>query len=145
MLIAHALDRLEEHQDRIVGLIGEARHAVLGPVATAREELARVRWQMLRAMREYQIFKHSEIFDPVIASPDALRVASARRLKTSCIAASERYRQHTLRWSTQGIAAAWPAYVLALEETCRAIEGHLADERDLVALLLTGVERTRYR
>ncbi|WP_419825373.1 hypothetical protein [Sphingomonas sp.] len=98
---------------------------------------------MVRLLREYQLFKHGEIFDPTIAGGTARQVALARELKARCIAAGERYAEHSKRWSMTDVAGEWPDYKLALHAIIDALRDHMRDEREAVALLLAGRERTR--
>lgn len=109
----------------------------------AQPEIAQIRWQLLRVLREYQLFKHNEIFDPLIAANRTELAMMAKRLKAACIAAGEAYQAHTIRWTEQGALESWTEYQQAVLKIVERVEEHLRSERMAVTALLAGVSRTR--
>jgi hypothetical protein len=137
------MELLYAHQDRLLALVAEAEALVEAEPDRSAHRLATIRWEMVRLMREYQLFKHGEIFDPMIASGSATQAALARDLKARCHAASDRYVEHTRRWSTGGIMVEWADYRLAVLAMADAVRDHMQQEREAVTMLLVGRERTR--
>lgn len=133
------LARIDAHQHAIRNLITAARLHPDRPPGEATPDLLTLRTRMLTAMRAYQAFKHEAVFDPAIAAAHPLRAVTARRLKTSCVMASEAYRLHTTRWPAPRIADEWEDYAQAMDAVCTAIETHLVQERLMVAMLLAGL------
>ncbi|MEH3107637.1 MAG: hypothetical protein PGN09_10230 [Sphingomonas fennica] len=140
MTCDETLDRIDAHQQVIRQLVSAARLHTDRPAADATADLLTLRTRMLTAMRAYQAFKHTAVFDPVIATAHPLRAVTARRLKASCVMASEAYRLHTTRWPADRIAAEWTDYAEAMDSVCLAIEKHLGEERVMVTMLLAGTE-----
>lgn len=138
-----ALDRLREQQGEIAALLAAVRAALAASDPRAREALASHRWQAVKLLRGYQLFKHTEIFDPMSRHPDRLRADRAVRMKARCLETGQAYTDHVQRWSATGIAAAFDDYRRELLGVVARIEKHLAHEATEAALLLTGVERTR--
>lgn len=138
-----AIAELERHQQLIHDEIEEAKELVNLTVHNRCDLMAQARWRMFRLLRAYQIFKHSEIYDPTLRSSDRLRVERARTLKASCIATGEEYRLYTLQWSVDAMTRNWDDYRTALLSQVGKIESGLARERQEVITLLKDVPRTR--
>ena len=138
-----ALTRLADHQERILAQIDRARALVdLDPVA-ARDPLARSRWGLTRLLREYQLFKHREIFDPVIAGGDEARARLARRMKAACLAAGQDYVSYVAQWSSRDVTGCWAEYRPAMLAMVETLRDHLAAERSGVGALLADACRAR--
>lgn len=138
-----ALSRLGEYQRRIAHIIVAARDALAGDSASGQKTVAGARWELVRILREYQLFKHTEIFDPLIAYGDSVRATNASRLKTRCIDLGQSYGDHVQRWSLQAPMNAWDDYRDEALTMIERINRHLGDEAEQVARLLVGVGRTR--
>ena len=143
MLASTALTQLDAYQARILDLIETSLQLIGQTLASAQPGLAQTRWHLLRVLREYQLFKHNEIFDPLIASQRPELAAMARRMKIACISASEEYRLHTVRWAEQGSTNDWIAYEQAVRQIAAGLKSHLAAERVESAMLLSHTNRTR--
>jgi len=143
MLSTTAIAQLDAYQDRVHALVNTARELIRQPPALAQPGIAKVRWHLLRVLREYQLFKHGEIFDPLIAANRTDLAVMARRLKTACIAAGEAYQSHTMRWTEQGALDNWEEYRRAVLAIVEQVDKHLAAERAAVVTLLSSVSRTR--
>lgn len=104
--------------------------------------LAHLRWQLLRLLREYQLFKHGEIFDPLLRAGDENRRAQAASLKSRCIAMAAVVSEHSRRWTVAGTLDHddYPDEARAL---IFRIGAHLVQERAGVEHLLDGLRETR--
>jgi hypothetical protein len=138
-----ALARLAEYQRQVMEILAEARRSESGDYGPPIEALARARWELVRLLREYQLFKHVEIFDPLIRAGEGLRADTARSLKTRCLELAAAYSDHVRRWSFQGPTSDWPAYRRDALAMAELIELRLAIELRDVRILLAGVARTR--
>lgn len=143
MIPTTALAQLDAYQLRVQELTQASRQFIRRDAAAAQPDLAHTRWQLLRVLREYQLFKHNEVFDPLIAASRPELVAMASRLKAACMRAAEDYRLHTLHWSEHGAADRWEEYQAAVLSIAERIDEHLETERAAIALLLSNVSRTR--
>lgn len=143
MRTTDALASLHEHQERLLGAMAQSVRLLDGDALLVRPELARSRWRMMRELRAYQIFKHTEIFDPVLAHGPAEHVEGARTMKARCIAAGERYGAYALRWSSVDIASCWNQYRPAMLKMVQELSGHIARERQEITAFLADTHRTR--
>jgi len=143
MLSTTAMMQLDAYQNRIYALIETAQGLLPLTSDAAQPGLAHLRWQLLRLLREYQLFKHNEIFNPLMESSQPDLVAMATRLKASCIASGEEYRLHTTRWSGRGATEDWSGYQQATSDIIEGLYRHLQAERADVQILLSKVSRTR--
>lgn len=89
-----AIKHLEEQQARITMLL----HGVRDLLASG-HPTAVLRWQLVRALREYQLFKHREIYDPLAGSLNPQLADLACGMKMRCIATCNAYGDHVQRWS----------------------------------------------
>ena len=120
-------------QDRILAILDRAE-AILRSGTNDVAALGKTRWEAARALREYQLFKHSRIFDPLERGQD-YRAAHARRMKAECIRVGEEFRQYVLTWSVVSILDHWAEYHPAALDAIRRIRAHLASERRAIAEL----------
>lgn len=141
MRVGDAIQRLEAYQTRIDAVLTRTGRALdvtpRDPVA-----LAHLRWELLRLLREYQLFKHGELFEPLLRGGDAGRRMRAATLKDRCLAMAEVVTEHTQRWTVAGTADAGSYTDEARALLVRLVQ-HLSEERSGVAHLLDGVLRTR--
>jgi len=139
------LASLNRHQSAILATIDMATTLVECDPGRACIPLARARWTVARQLRAYQVFKHSEIFEPMIARGDPVRSAQARAMAARCIGAGEAFQDYLKRWSSTDVLGRWEAYKPAMLDMTRQIRATLAFEREGVAALLAGAERTRHK
>lgn len=125
-----------ELQDRILAIVDRAE-SILRSEARDIAALGQARWEVARALREYQLFKHSRIFDPIERGQD-YRAIRARRMKAECIRVGEEFRAYVLKWSVVSILDHWADYHPAALDAAARIRAHLAKERLGVAELLDG-------
>ena len=140
-----AIEHLIFHQSDITKILIEAKHPLGSGDASEMKAMALARWELTRTLRRYQLFKHIEIFDPLIRSQCPLRADAAAKLKQRCIDIGQAYAEHVQRWSLQGSASSWEAYQKDATKFIDRIERHLESELCEVRLLLAGINRTRRR
>ena len=135
-LTIDVLPGLTERQDRLVILLD--RVAELLPVATDENAraIAAVRWQLVRVVLDYQMFKHRCVFDPVLAAGDPARVAVARRLKERCLATAAQFKAHVAQWSPTASLGAWAGYRAAEAAMIARLRAQVVDERAAAPALL---------
>ena len=143
MLAERALERLAEHQERIAAILRRGRAALACARDPEHARLAQMRWELMRVLRDYQLFKHLEIFDPVIRHGTAAQAARAGELKQRCLGLAATYTEHVRRWSLLGAIDGWPAYRTDAMAMVDQLHAHLAAELRDTAGLLAGVRRTR--
>jgi hypothetical protein len=145
MRAERAIERLGEHQDHVTTIVERARSALVGSRDVEGARLAQMRWELMRVLRDYQLFKHLEIFDPVIGTGAPAEAELATRLKERCNQVAVEYQDHVRRWTLIGAIDRWPDYRLETLAMIDRIVGHLAAERRDVTTLLAGMPRTRRR
>ena len=143
MQTADALRLLDHHQHRILARIADAVALTDLAPAEARPALARARWDLLRFLGEYRLFKHTEVFDPAEARGSPAQVAAARKLKAECDAAAAQYRDYVVHWSARDIVAEWSAYRPAMLAMAARLRAHLAHEGQAINAVLAGSTQTR--
>ncbi len=135
MDISNALARLHSHQRRALDLLVRGADAL--DSAAGDQQALSMRPDLAAVLRDYQIFKHEEIFDPAVASGGAERAALGRAMKVECIAAGETYRLHVQQWKPDAIAADPANYRAASRLTLNALRRHVEREGEGITLLLT--------
>ncbi|WP_141243873.1 hypothetical protein [Sphingomonas lenta] len=129
------MDQLQSDTLAVLSRASELLDEEPGP---ARAGLGAIRRELARKLREYQIFKHSRIFDPALTSGSPSVAEAGRRLKVDCIAGSARFDQYVREWSGKDIAAEWAAFRSATLELGRRLRDHMVSERVQIRLLLAG-------
>jgi hypothetical protein len=122
-------------QDRVHAIVNRAEAILRDPDNKDVAALGTARWELARTLREYQLFKHSRIFDPLERGQD-YRAIRARRMKADCIRVGEEFRAYVLKWSVVSILDHWSEYHPAALDAVARIRAHLARERVGVAELL---------
>jgi hypothetical protein len=137
------LSRLDEHHARVLEIIkrGDALLAPdalpdLGLLGHAREELTSV-------LSAYQMFKHHELFDPIIRDGPLDKARLAEQMKAECIALGEEYQAHVTRCVDLDIPAHWDSYRPAILRLLARIKAHIGRERWIAASLLIEPVRGR--
>lgn len=138
-----AIERLEEQQAKIITLLASAGTLLGEERPDSVSALATLRWRLVRTMREYQLFKHFEIFDPLAASSNTCLADIAQGMKARCVAIGEEYAAHVQRWSNGTASNAWSDLTLDTLEITAKIRKHLDHEHAQAVKLLRNVARTR--
>ena len=134
-----ALRILSDYQDRILAHLASDRVLLDAEGEAARPVLAHRRWMLARLLREYQLFKHVELFDPALARDDRLGIAA--RLKARCTAIGEAFATYLACWTSNAVDGHWPDYAAATHRMFDALVRHLEQERRAIEAMLAGVER----
>jgi hypothetical protein len=127
-------EQFVELQDRIHAIVNRSE-AILRSDSRDVAALGNCRWEAARTLREYQLFKHSRIFDPLERVQD-YRAIKARRMKADCIRVGEEFRAYVLKWSVVSILDHWAEYHPAALDAVARMRAQLAKERAGVAELL---------
>jgi len=143
MLTDDALRLLLSHQQAVLGLLDGATALLAGEPAAIRHDLAEARWRIGRAMRAYQLFKHVEVFDPLIARGDAEQRRTALAMKAACLRAGDAYWTFAQRWLGEDLVLSWAAYRAAARDMADKIRAHIAQERAGIGRLLVDVNDMR--
>lgn len=130
---------LSDHQDRILAHVATDRAMLDAEGEAARPALAQRRWMLARLLREYQLFKHVELFDPALAGDDRLGIAA--RLKARCTASGDRFTAYLACWTSTAIDGHWADYAAATHRMFDALVRHVEQERLAIETMLAGVER----
>lgn len=128
-------ERFIELQDRILAIAVRGEAALLASGDHDVATLSQMRWEIARALREYQLFKHTRIFDPIERQPDH-RAPQARRMKAECVRVGEEFRNYVLKWSVVSTLDHWADYHPAALDAIARIRAQLAKERIGVIALL---------
>lgn len=123
-----------ELQDRILAIASRAE-ALLRSDTKDVATLGQGRWEVARALLEYQMFKHSRIFDPIDRAQNG-RAARARGMKAECLRFGDELRAYVLKWSSLSVVDHWEQYKPAALEGIARMRAHLARERAEIAELL---------
>jgi len=128
-------NRFTNLQGRIRGLIERTETLLLDPTARDIGALGSVRWELARTLREYQLFKHSCIFDQLEQHHDP-RAPRARAMKADCIRFGEEFLAYVLRWSAASPLQQWDEFEAASRDLIARIRAQLAKERNAIVGLL---------
>lgn len=132
-----------EFHGQIASLLADAEQTLVegGPERTRR--LALLRWQLVRTLRSYQLFKHLEIFDPLIGGGTTAASRLAREMKDRCCATGTAFEDHVRRWSSGSIDLSWQSYECESSGLIARLRSHVARERSDLDRLLADVEDVR--
>ena len=128
-------EEFTELQDRIHAIIDRAEAILREPGNRNVAALGQARWEAARTLRQYQLFKHGRIFDPIAQGEDH-RALKARQMKTECLHFGEEFRNYVMRWSVVSILDSWDDYHPAALASIARIRAQLVRERCGVAELL---------
>jgi hypothetical protein len=122
--------RIDEHQRQITDLLTTTlplldRHH---PSIQIGAELAKARMEMTRLLMDYALFKHREIFAPIIGSGGKW-LHDCQRLKAACIAAGQAYRDFIRNGNRAEPLTDWDAYRASAQAMAQTMQTHLAEER----------------
>jgi hypothetical protein len=138
------LDLLQDHHRQIGSVLAEAETALGRSDPERSKTLALIRWQLVRRLRSYQLFKHTELFDPLCRGGEAGKARMASAMKARCIDTAEAYDRHVKKWSACGIDSAWASYEQDSRAVIALIRQHLAREAAEAENLLAGSASPRW-
>jgi hypothetical protein len=124
-----------ELQDRISAIVARSETILNRKDARDVAALGRTRWELAGALREYQLFKHDRIFDP-LAQSEGYHARQAQRLRTECIRAGEEFRHYVLEWSAISILDRWDEYKPAALDAIARVRAYIAKDRNQISELL---------
>jgi hypothetical protein len=131
------LSRLQSYHDDILARIAASVAVIEAENLSSLSTLSARRWQMVRLLREYQIFMHSRIFDPAIAKGAPNQIAAAQDLKINCIAMGNAFSSYVKFWSSGVITTSWESYRIAMIEMSASLAQHVKSELSNVVALLS--------
>jgi hypothetical protein len=140
------LDRLVEHQNLVRGIIARAETCLRHPHQRDALTLARLRWEVTRAIGAYTLFKHHELFDPLVAHGTSAQARAAAEAKRACLAMGAQFQAHVRKWSGAPVAERWDEYQPATVAMIAKLRGHFDLERQAVgAMLVADPQAVRVR
>ena len=142
------LTRLQSYHDDIISRIAASVAVIEADNLSSLSTLSARRWQMVRLLREYQIFKHSRIFDPAIAKGSPSEIEAAQEMKINCIAMGNVFTSYVKTWSSGLITTRWEDYRIAMIEMSTLLMRHVKSERHNVEgflLVLPALSNSRRR
>lgn len=140
-----ALLFVQRYQAEILATVAGMMAAVDGDPALVQADLARARWQLARQLRAYQLFKHGEIFGPMIRFGTPTEARLAEQAAMVCLAHGEAFRGYLRRWSGRDIRHDWPEYRASVRTLGTALRQALAVERLEIAKIVAGTRMLRTR
>lgn len=125
---AKLLDLLQGHHRELGSALNEAEaaHHSLDPARA--KTLALIRWQLMRRLRSYQLFKDSELFGPICRGSEMENAKSAWAMKARSTAIGVAFSTHVQKWSACGIESSWAEYEEEAEALIELIRQHLSRE-----------------
>lgn len=133
-----AVLRMREYHAQLSHLLDRSSHAIAEDEA-GNVALAGLRWQLVRALREYQLFKHTEIFDPLIRNVAADRVRDATSMKDRCEQIGAQYNSFIKAWHLGNGGPSSSGYRAAARRMLDAVSRHVATEGEQIPHLLRGI------
>jgi hypothetical protein len=129
------LDIFDEHHARAIAIMA-AQRALLAPGSVPDPAAqARHRWELLRVLVEFQIFKHRDIFDPLIRQGDPRVAPRAQAMKAECAELGTEVRAFVTRWSDGSVDRDWDRFRTATLTLIAKVERGLAAQRQIVAAM----------
>lgn len=128
---------MTEFHDRRMAIISTLNHA--RPMLNEGYEngwpgLLRLRGQLSEQMQSFQVFKHREIFNPLIARGRPQK-AIAEELKSDCIALGSEYQAFQWQWANADVKARWAEYRLSGMKMMTTIRKSLLEQDEVVRKL----------
>ena len=133
---ARALERLHGHQSEILSIMSGAEPLLSDPAKRDVAALARARWNLVRALTAYQLFKRHEVFDPLLAKARPADAYRLLRMRRACTDLGDAFRGHVQKWSGRNVDAESAAYQSDAAAMLARIRAHVALEREQVGPLL---------
>lgn len=132
MLSSRVLSLFAEHHDRATGIIGTQRQLLTTLTGPDAATLARLRWELMRVLMEFELFKLHDIFDPMIRHGDPQAAAHAWIMKGECTALGADVRAFVTRWSNGSVEEQWEEFRCAKLALFDRIERNFIDQRRAV-------------
>ena len=129
------IKHLATYQHKITEIVDRAENLIGGRERPSPLTLGKTRWALARALNEYQVFKHSRIFDPILAQEHGPRAELARSQREACMALGAEYRTYVAHWNAVDILDRWEDYRSAALAMLARIRGHVQDETAAFARL----------
>jgi hypothetical protein len=129
------IDELKAHQEKVLSIMARSFAMIEKPGALDTGVLGQNRWELMRTLRAYQIYKHVFIFDPAIASGTPGRASHAAAMKARCEAMGAAYQAHTLQWSASSVVEREAEYRAATRHILERARNHMARELVEAAML----------
>ena len=142
MLTADTLKMLDGHQRGILAWMEQASRTLDRDPAEARAELTSARWELVRLINTYRLFKEGEIFS-LAATGAHPQTAAIRQLEADSDAAAEAFRTHVMRWSAIDKVANWPEYRSAMLALRHRMSAGLRKDRAAVVAMLAAPTQAR--
>lgn len=120
---------------RALVMMIRARHLVEADRMGAIALLNACRKRLGEHFKRYQIFKHGQIFDPVVSFGPASSKIVARGMKIDCMQLGETFSAYTDRWRKLS-PRDWPTYRRDMIELVEMITANLQDELRAMRQLL---------
>ena len=141
MATRETIRQYHDHRDGVISTLNRARPHLNRGYADAWPELQLFRQELSQRMQAFQVFKHRELFDPLIRTRSE-QGEIGRQLKTDCIKLGTDYGDFQRRWSKADVETRWPEYRLSaivMMTTIRtAIAGQDESVRKLEILVKNG-------
>lgn len=134
------LAQMHQHHRAIADYTAEAETLMSTPELDP-ATVSNARWRFVRVLTGYQVFKHQQIFDPMVKHGSMLDADSARQLKAECILISEAFRSYIAKWSISGITDREDEYRREAHAMILRVRTHIARERGGIEALLAQSER----
>jgi hypothetical protein len=134
MRISRPLDQFHRLHGDVLSLLDRARPFLNGRDAGSWAALAPFRGELGAALQALQVYKHREIFDPIIAAGGP-KAAIVKQLKVECIQLGLEYETYKRTWATADIDTRWPEYRLAGLSMMRQIRERMAAQDKAIRLL----------
>ena len=129
------LARLLGYQERIEAILARGEHILDAGATLDGGAIGQLRWELARTLGEYQIFKHTRLFDPLIVRGGP-RSAAAAAMKQSCITLGGAFRAYVIRWTAADILDRPDPYRTAALVEVGRLRTHLKREREGARQLL---------
>lgn len=140
-----ALLFVQRYQADILSTVAAMASLIDGEPMLVQAELARARWQLARQLRAYQLFKHGEIFGPLVRLGSPVEARLAEQAAMVCLAHGEAFRGYLRRWSGRDILHDWPEYRASVRTLGTTLRQALAVERIEIAKIVAGTRMLRIR
>ncbi len=127
MLISSPLDHFHRLHNDVLGLLDRARPHLNGRDAGSWTALAPFRDELGAALQALQVYKHREIFEPILLEGGE-RAVIAKQLKVACIQLGLDYQAYKREWVSADIDARWAEYRLAGLAMMRQIRERMAEQ-----------------
>ena len=134
MQIARPLDRFHQLQAVVLSLLNRVRPFFNGKDPGVWPLLVPYRSELTNALHELQIYKHREIFEPILSGTGPSK-ALVTRLKIECVQVGVDYQAYTQKWDSADITENWHEYRLAALSMMRHLRESLARQDDAIRLL----------